>query len=315
MTRVLDFWFGVWDPDLRSEYRRIYAESPRFARLPPTNDGHEETYCLRVSVCNRPTDEHEDSRDMKKGLTGLVQLGEFKGISQIPRNQQRDILTSIGAAMCIRKMGIALDGYKHGAVLLFRGTEMRHYLSHWTGKYRYAFDHTTHQSVVDAIQYFKENGRWGPVQPPKPPKKPRKGKKGNDPEDGGDDESDGDDDDGNPDAHGAGSSRNPPDPPQKDKKWKRKRADDDEEPDVDPPKKRVSPRSNKGGAAKKAKVETEQEDQSEPHSTDTVLDVRIGARPRGRPPKADRKGKDPVDKIAVSRQKEATQGERRRGKK
>ncbi len=81
MTRVLDFWFGVWEPELRQRYRDIYARSPEFARLPPVNEDHPETYCLRVSVCNRPTDERRDQNDIRGGLTGLVHLGDFKGKS------------------------------------------------------------------------------------------------------------------------------------------------------------------------------------------------------------------------------------------
>lgn len=68
--------------------------------------------------------------------------------------------------MCINKLGIALDGYGDGAVLLFRGTEMKHYISQWSGNYRYAFDHTTHQSVENAIRYYEETGRWGPQKDP-----------------------------------------------------------------------------------------------------------------------------------------------------
>lgn len=85
MTRILDFWFGVWEPQLRQRYRDIYANSPEFARLPPVNKDHPDTYCLRVSVCNRPTDEHRDQNDIKGGLTGLVHLGDFKGM-QIPQH-------------------------------------------------------------------------------------------------------------------------------------------------------------------------------------------------------------------------------------
>ena len=62
--------------------------------------------------------------------------------------------------MCINKLGIALDGYGDGAVLLFRGTEMKHYISQWSGRYRYAFDHTTHQSIEDAIKLHEMTGRW-----------------------------------------------------------------------------------------------------------------------------------------------------------
>ena len=89
MTRVLDFWFGVWEPDLRQRYRDIYAKSPEFARLPPVNADHPETYCLRVAVCNRPTDEHRDQSDIKGGLTGLVHLGEFEGTFSCILNKPR----------------------------------------------------------------------------------------------------------------------------------------------------------------------------------------------------------------------------------
>jgi len=79
MTRVLDFWFGVWNPEMRKEYRRVYRDSPQFARLPPVNTGHEEIYTLRVIVANRPTDRHVDEYDWQKGITGLCQIGKFEG--------------------------------------------------------------------------------------------------------------------------------------------------------------------------------------------------------------------------------------------
>lgn len=68
--------------------------------------------------------------------------------------------------MCINKLGIALDGYGDGAVLLFRGTEMKHYISQWSGNYRYAFDHTAHQSVENAIRHYEKTGRWAPEKDP-----------------------------------------------------------------------------------------------------------------------------------------------------
>lgn len=64
--------------------------------------------------------------------------------------------------MCVNKLGIALDGYGDGAVLLFREVEMKYYISQWSGNYRYAFDHTTHQSVEYAIKEYEKTGTWGP---------------------------------------------------------------------------------------------------------------------------------------------------------
>ncbi len=145
ITRVLDFRFGVWDPELREEYRRVYRESPRFARLPPTNDCHDETYILRVVISNRPTDEHIDGDYRKKGLNGLCQIGKFQG-----------------AAMCFNQLHLKLNGYKSGAILLFRGRELFHYVSPWEGECRYAFDHTTHKSVRQAVDLERE----GTTKPP-----------------------------------------------------------------------------------------------------------------------------------------------------
>lgn len=136
--------------------------------------------------------------------------------------------------MCINKLGIALDGYGDGAVLLFRGTEMKHYISQWTGDYRYAFDHTTHQSVEDAIREHVKTGRWGPSKGPRRPKAPKDGKgarKSKKPDD---------EDDGKPD--GGYASGKP-----QSKTKKRPRGDDEEQPDGGPaPKKREKKSAAKG---------------------------------------------------------------------
>ena len=63
--------------------------------------------------------------------------------------------------MCLKELGIRLDGYQSGAMLLFRGTEMSHYTAVWNQDEgcRYAFDHTTHESVRRATkrkQPYKE---------------------------------------------------------------------------------------------------------------------------------------------------------------
>ena len=67
--------------------------------------------------------------------------------------------------MCLPQLGVRLDGYQSGAILLFRGTEMNHYVAPWEGvgedSCRYAFDHTTHESVrrtvlSDKYQKYRE---------------------------------------------------------------------------------------------------------------------------------------------------------------
>ena len=56
--------------------------------------------------------------------------------------------------MCLKQLGVRLDGYQSGAMLLFRGTEMAHFTANWNQDegYRYAFDHTTHESVRRATK-------------------------------------------------------------------------------------------------------------------------------------------------------------------
>lgn len=152
MTKLLDFWFGVWDPDLREEYRQVYREAPKYARLPPTNEDPPELYTLRVNVINRDTDYHKDDKDWVGGLTGLIELGKFKGKPASPFNN-RIYSHNTGGMMCLNELGLRLDGYQSGAMLLFRGAEIYHYVSPWnvTEGYRYAFDHTSHQSVRTSV--------------------------------------------------------------------------------------------------------------------------------------------------------------------
>ena len=63
-------------------------------------------------------------------------------------------LIRLGSEMCLKELGIRLDGYQSGAMLLFRGTEMAHYTNVWDQDEgcRYAFEHTTHESVRRATQ-------------------------------------------------------------------------------------------------------------------------------------------------------------------
>ncbi|KAL8941462.1 MAG: hypothetical protein Q9211_001818 [Gyalolechia sp. 1 TL-2023] len=136
MSRLLDFQFGFLDPQLRQEYRDVYEASPKFAKLPPTNpDWCPESYTYRAIVVNMQTDYHVDKTDWDRGLVALCQIGKFEG-----------------AAMVLRDLGIVLDGYKSGATLQFRGNIFGHYTTEWTGKCRFAFDHTTKNTVRKEVQ-------------------------------------------------------------------------------------------------------------------------------------------------------------------
>lgn len=149
ITKLIDFWFEVWEPELFHRYQAVYDGVSDFAKLPPTNKNSPETFCYRALLVNRHTDEHSDSKDWRKGLAALVELGDLEG-----------------AAMCFNQLGLKLPGYRPGSLLLIRGSEIRHYTSPWKGTGpkrgdRYVFLHGTHESVRAAI----ENPRVKDTQP------------------------------------------------------------------------------------------------------------------------------------------------------
>lgn len=207
--------------------------------------------------------------------------------------------------MCVKKLGIALDGYGDGAVLLFRGTEMEHFISRWSGNYRYAFDHTTHQSVEDAIEKHEKTGRWGPKKDPqaekapKGPKGGRKSKKRNDKDDKKPDE--------------GGASGKPQDEPEKPKKRKRG-DDDDEEPSEASPSKRPHRALPVG---RRPRPGAGQKDQTESRLTDQAADGPDNIHPRKRRLVAPKEngGNDAVEVDAPAQVKKTAQRKNGKAKK
>lgn len=111
INRLVDYWFGVFDPELQQEYRDVYKAVPENARLPPTCDEEEETFTLKAFLRNRQTYEHVDKEDWYGGLVGLSHIGEFTG-----------------GAFCLNQLRLKLNGYRSGAVLLFRGNLLKHFV-------------------------------------------------------------------------------------------------------------------------------------------------------------------------------------------
>ena len=69
--------------------------------------------------------------------------------------------------MCFNQLRLRLDGYRNGSILLFKGSHINHYLSPWTGECRYAFDHTTHESVRITVDKKAGKIRVTPTEAPK----------------------------------------------------------------------------------------------------------------------------------------------------
>ena len=111
MTRLVDHWFGVFEPELLQEYRDVYKAVPESARLPPNCAEEEESFTLRAFLRNRQTYEHVDGQDWKGGLVGLLQIGTFSG-----------------GALLFNELRLKLSGYRSGAVVLFRGNLLKHFV-------------------------------------------------------------------------------------------------------------------------------------------------------------------------------------------
>ena len=54
--------------------------------------------------------------------------------------------------MCFNQLGVKLSGYKSGSIMMIRGRDLRHYVAPWTGKDRYAFDFTCHESIAELVR-------------------------------------------------------------------------------------------------------------------------------------------------------------------
>ena len=111
MNRLVDHWFGVFEPELQQEYRDVYKAVPEDVRLPPTCSEEEETFTLKAVLRNRQTYEHLDKEDWYGGLVGLSQIGAFGG-----------------GAFVLNQLRLKLTGYRSGAVLLFRGNLLKHFV-------------------------------------------------------------------------------------------------------------------------------------------------------------------------------------------
>ncbi|KAI1077664.1 hypothetical protein F5B20DRAFT_592706 [Whalleya microplaca] len=83
---------------------------------------------LIVFGVNSFTQRHCDKHDIKHGFASLIPLGNYSG-----------------GDLCFPQLGLKLD-YKPGSCLIFRGTELEHFVEDWQG-YRLFVLCTNHQAV------------------------------------------------------------------------------------------------------------------------------------------------------------------------
>lgn len=64
VTRAVDLAFGIVDSELRDRYRKVFENSPQYARM---STAEREFTCLRAFLCNLQTESQLDEKDWKGG--------------------------------------------------------------------------------------------------------------------------------------------------------------------------------------------------------------------------------------------------------
>ncbi|KAI1081669.1 hypothetical protein F5B20DRAFT_534916 [Whalleya microplaca] len=128
-TEMLNHVFRLLDPNLLEEYKKVGKELVKPWRSGLIDTGsQDETFLLRAVLINLMTDEHKDLSDWHYGLAGIIPIGSFEG---------GDLLT--------RELGLQTES-KPGCLQLFRGRELRHSITKWTGR-RFVVTSSTHEAV------------------------------------------------------------------------------------------------------------------------------------------------------------------------
>ena len=116
---------------------------------------------VAVLGVNSYTQRHTDRTDVDFGFAGLMALGKYQGnfILIHFRNTVANIMV-VGGNLCFPQLGLQLP-YRRGDTVIFRGSEMEHFVADWTG-YRAFLLYTNHQPVRNYA--YRVMGRL----PPKP---------------------------------------------------------------------------------------------------------------------------------------------------
>lgn len=142
-TELVSFFFGILDPELLEEYRKVVAEVSKLGYLNFETRRIGEPFAMRALLVNLMTDDHRDASDWRHGFAGLVTVGKFEG---------GDLL--------LRELGLRIES-KPGTLQLIRGRELRHSITKWKGR-RFVVVSVTHEAV--RLWGLRQRGE-GPVCP------------------------------------------------------------------------------------------------------------------------------------------------------
>lgn len=145
-TEMLRQVFEVLDPSLLSDYDSVAKEVAKLPYLDDTKTcDRDDPFILRSLLINLMTYEHRSTSAWHHGFVGQVIMGDYHG---------GDLL--------FRELGLRIES-KPQSLQLFRGRELRHATTEWTGR-RSVVVSTVHESVKRWA--FRRLGR--PVPPDVP---------------------------------------------------------------------------------------------------------------------------------------------------
>ncbi|KAI0480739.1 hypothetical protein GGR56DRAFT_671825 [Xylariaceae sp. FL0804] len=127
-TSLVRFFFALFEPALLASYQRVAGEVEKLDDIPFLTRRTGEPFAIKALLVNVMTNEHTDDGDWRRGLAGLVSVGDFEG---------GDLL--------LRQLGLRIKAAP-GSVQLIRGRELRHSISRWTGR-RFVAVLATHEAV------------------------------------------------------------------------------------------------------------------------------------------------------------------------
>lgn len=127
-TEVSRFFFQILDPDLLQQYIRMADEVSKLESVPFGTRRAGEPFVMRALLVNLMTNEHKDTGDWRHGYAFLLPLGDFQG-----------------GELVLRELGLQVQS-PPGCCQMFRGRELRHSITRWTGR-RFVCVNVTHEAV------------------------------------------------------------------------------------------------------------------------------------------------------------------------
>lgn len=127
-TEISRFFFQILDPDLLQKYIRVADEVAKLDYIQFQTRRSNEPFLMRALLVNLMTYEHKDTGDWHYGFAFLMPVGDFNG-----------------GDLVLRELGLQIEA-PPGFLQMFRGRELRHSITKWTGR-RFVCVNVTHEAV------------------------------------------------------------------------------------------------------------------------------------------------------------------------